>query len=57
MALHPIICVVIVSSTMDDPISKLPKYVFRRANGSYRYKRNVPKALREVIPKATVIAS
>ena len=54
MALHPIICVVIVSSTMDDPISKLPKYVFRRANGSYRYKRNVPKALREVIPKATV---
>ena len=39
---------------MDDPISKLPKYVFRRANGSYRYKRNVPKALREVIPKATV---
>ena len=27
---------------------------FRRANGSYRYKRNVPKALREVIPKATV---
>jgi len=41
MALHPIICVVIVSSTMDDPISKLPKYVFRRANGSYRYKRNV----------------
>ena len=39
---------------MDDPISKLPKYVFRRVNGSYRYKRNVPKALREVIPKATV---
>jgi hypothetical protein len=33
---------------------KLPRYVFRRANGSYRYKRNVPKALREVIPKATV---
>ena len=39
---------------MDDPISKLPKYVFRRANGSYRYKRNVPEAQREVIPKATV---
>ena len=33
---------------------KLPKYVFRRANGSYRYKRNVPNALRQVIPKATV---
>ena len=41
-------------STMDANIPKLPKYVFRRANGSYRYKRNVPAALREVIPKATV---
>ncbi|AGI69914.1 putative DNA integration/recombination/inversion protein [Octadecabacter antarcticus 307] len=39
---------------MDADISKLPKYVFRRANGSYRYKRNVPAALREVIPKATI---
>jgi hypothetical protein len=39
---------------MDDPITKLPRYVFRRANGSYRYKRNVPKALRQVIPKATL---
>jgi len=39
---------------MDDTISKLPKYVFRRANGSFRYKRNVPKDLRQVIPKATV---
>ena len=39
---------------MDNPITKLPKYVFRRSNGSYRYKRNVPKALRQVIPKATV---
>ena len=39
---------------MDDAITKLPRYVFRRANGSYRYKRNVPKALRQVIPKATV---
>ena len=39
---------------MDNPITKLPRYVFRRANGSYRYKRNVPKALRQVIPKATV---
>ena len=33
---------------------KLPMYVFKRANGSYRYKRNVPKDLREVIAKATV---
>ena len=33
---------------------KLPRYVFRRANGSFRYKRNVPKDLRTVIPKATV---
>ena len=39
---------------MDNPITKLPKYVFRRPNGSYRYKRNVPKALRQVIPKATI---
>lgn len=35
-------------------VEKLPKYVFRRANGSYRYKRNVPKDLRKIIPKATV---
>jgi hypothetical protein len=28
--------------------------MFRRANGSFRYKRNVPKDLRTVIPKATV---
>ena len=33
---------------------KLPRYMFRRANGSFRYKRNVPKDLRKVIPKATV---
>ena len=33
---------------------KLPRYMFRRANGSFRYKRNVPKDLRAVIPKATV---
>ena len=26
---------------------KLPMYVFKRSNGSYRYKRNVPKDLRE----------
>jgi hypothetical protein len=33
---------------------KLPRYMFRRANGSFRYKRNVPKDLRTMIPKATV---
>jgi integrase len=32
----------------------LPRYVFRRANGSYRYKRNVPKHLRRYIKKATL---
>lgn len=39
---------------MDDKVPKLPKYVFRRPNGSYRYKRNVPKDLRSVIPKQTL---
>ena len=39
---------------MDKKMPKLPKYVFQRANGSYRYKRNVPVSLRQVIPKATV---
>ena len=33
---------------------KLPAYVFRRPNGSYRYKRNVPKKLREVVGKGTL---
>ena len=33
---------------------KLPRCMFRRANGSFRYKRNVPKDLRKVIPRATV---
>jgi hypothetical protein len=32
----------------------LPRYMLRRANGSFRYKRNVPKDLRTVIPKATI---
>jgi hypothetical protein len=40
---------------MDQTIPlKLPRYMFRRANGSFRYKRNVPKDLRTLIPKATV---
>ena len=33
---------------------KLPAYVFRRQNGSYRYKRNVPKKLRHLIGKDTL---
>ena len=33
---------------------KLPAYVFRRANGSYRYKRNVPKKLVGLIGKVTL---
>ena len=33
---------------------QLPRYVFRRANGSFRYKRNVPDRLRPLIGKATL---
>ena len=33
---------------------KLPAYIFRRQNGSYRYKRNVPKKLRPLIGKDTL---
>ncbi|MDA9991254.1 tyrosine-type recombinase/integrase [Paracoccaceae bacterium] len=40
---------------MSDEIpAKLPRYVFRRANGSFRYKRNVPLHLRALIGKATL---
>ena len=40
---------------MDETVApRLPRYVFKRANGTFRYKRNVPKELRTVIPKATV---
>jgi len=39
---------------MDKQMPKLPAYVFRRANGSYRYKRNVPKKLVGLIGKATL---
>ena len=38
----------------DEMPPKLPRYVFRRANGSFRYKRNVPKNLRPLIGKATL---
>ena len=33
---------------------KLPACVFRRANGSYQYVRNVPKKLRRLIGKDTL---
>ena len=40
---------------MDETVApRLPRYVFKRANGTFRYKRNVPTELRTVIPKATV---
>ena len=39
---------------MDEQLPKLPKYVFTRPNGSFRYKRNVPKDLRKIIGKKTV---
>ena len=35
-------------------MAKLPPYVFRRPNGSYRYKRNVPNKLRPLIGKDTL---
>lgn len=38
----------------DEMPAKLPRYVFRRANGSFRYKRNVPLHLRALIGKATL---
>ena len=42
-------------STMSDDVPlKLPRYIFRRANGSFRYKRNVPERLRPLIGKATL---
>ncbi len=33
---------------------KLPAYVFRRPNGSYRYERNVPKRPRHLTGKETL---
>ena len=43
-----------LSTMSDDMPLKLPRYVFRRANGSFRYKRNVPERLRPLIGKATL---
>ena len=40
---------------MDDQMpADLPRYVFRRANGNFRYKRNVPLKLRALIGKDTL---
>jgi hypothetical protein len=39
---------------MDAKMPKLPAYVFRRPNGSYRYKRHVPKKLLPLIGKDTL---
>jgi len=39
---------------MNETVPKLPRYVFRRANGSFRYKRNVPKELRLIFGKDTL---
>jgi len=38
----------------DEMPVNLPRYVFRRANGSFRYKRNVPKHLRALLGKDTL---
>ena len=43
-----------VTSMEETVAPRLPRYVFKRANGTFRYKRNVPLELRTVIPKATV---
>ena len=43
-----------LTNMSDDMPLKLPRYVFRRANGSFRYKRNVPERLRPLIGKATL---
>ena len=42
-------------TTMSDDVPlRLPRYVFRRSNGSFRYKRNVPERFRPLIGKATL---
>ena len=43
-----------LTTMSDDMPLHLPRYVFRRANGSFRYKRNVPERLRPLIGKATL---
>jgi len=39
---------------MEDPMPRLPRYVFTRPNGSFRYKRNVPKKLINILGKKTL---
>ena len=39
---------------LDEKVQKLPRYVFRRPNGSFRYKRNVPKRLVGLLGKKTL---
>jgi integrase len=39
---------------MEKPVPKLPAYMFKRPNGSYRYKRNVPKKLVKLFSKKTL---
>ena len=43
-----------VPTMSDDVPLKLARYVFRRANGSFRYKRNVPLRLRVLLGKDTL---
>lgn len=40
-----------VPTMSDDVTLKLPRYVFRRANGSFRYQRNVPLRLKVLLRK------
>ena len=39
---------------MEESVPKLPAYMFSRANGTYRYKRNVPVKLRNIFGKKTL---
>ena len=43
-----------VSSHERRDTPEIPRYVFRRVNGSYRYKRNVLKGPRQLIGKDTL---
>jgi len=39
---------------MEKPVPKLPAYMFKRSDGSFRYKRNVPKKLVKFFKKKTL---
>ena len=43
-----------LTTMSDDVLLRLPRYVFRQSNGSFRYKRNVPERFRPLIGKATL---